>query len=118
VLLLDVRDWDATVTGKTARPSSEKRVTTPRGLLVFRSVTRLEPATRRLLVSERHTLTTGAGETVADHEFVMRCWSREELQRRFGPAGFGRIEYSSTYDDTQPLGAGDRIVAVASLTGG
>ncbi|HXA96719.1 MAG TPA: methyltransferase domain-containing protein [Candidatus Dormibacteraeota bacterium] len=118
VLLLDVRDWDATVAGKTARPSSEKRVTTPRGLLVFRSITRLEPVTQRLLVSERHTLTTGAGETVVDHEFVMRCWSREELQRRLGPAGFGRIEYSSTYDGTPSLGAGDRIVAVASLTGG
>jgi len=117
-LLLDVRDWDATVAGKTERPVSERRVSTPRGLLVFRAVTRLEPATRRLLVSERHTLTTGGGETVADHEFVMRCWSREELEDHLRSAGFGAIECVGSYHDGAPLGAGDRIVAAASLARG
>jgi GNAT superfamily N-acetyltransferase/SAM-dependent methyltransferase len=114
-LLLDVRDWDATAARKTAEPVSEKRVDTPRGRLVFRTVSRLDPATRRLLVSERHTLTAPSGETTAAHEFVMRCWTREELDAALRAAGFESVEYSATYESQLPVGAGDRIVAAASL---
>ncbi|HEY7653515.1 MAG TPA: class I SAM-dependent methyltransferase [Methylomirabilota bacterium] len=114
-LLLDVRDWDATVARKTAEPVSEKRVDTPRGRLVFRTVSRLDPATRRLLVSERHTLAGLSGETTAAHEFVMRCWTREELDAGLRAAGFDSVEYSTTYEGAPPVGAGDRLVAAASL---
>jgi SAM-dependent methyltransferase len=114
-LLLDVRDWDATVERKTAEPVTERRVETPRGRLVFSSVSRLDPATRRLLVSERHTLTAPSGETTAAHEFVMRCWTREELDAGLRAAGFESVEYSATYESAPPVGAGDRIVAAASL---
>jgi hypothetical protein len=88
-------------------------VTTPRGPLVFRSVTRLDPATRRLLVAECHTLTTGSGEVTARHDFVMRCWTRDELEALLGAAGFERMEYAGTYEGA-PLGVGDRIVVAAS----
>jgi SAM-dependent methyltransferase len=114
VLLLDVRDWDASVARRTAQPVTERCVATPRGRLVFRSVTRLDPVTRRLLVSEWHTLTTGAGETAASHEFVMRCWTRDELDDALRTAGFEAMEYAGTYVG-EPLGAGDRIVVAASL---
>jgi len=113
-LLLDVRDWDASAVGKTAQPVSEKRVATPRGPLVFRSVTRLDPGTRRLLITERHTLTTDAGESTASHDFVMRCWSRDELRDALRAAGFEAMEYAGTYGGA-PLGVGDRIVVAASL---
>jgi hypothetical protein len=114
-LLLDVRDWEATVVRKTAQPVSEKRVTTPRGVLTFRSETRLDPATRRLLVSERHTLTTESGETTAPYDFAMKCWTREELDGGLHAAGFGRTEYSGSYESPPPVGVGDRIVVAASL---
>jgi len=113
-LLFDVRDWDASVAGKTARPVSERRVTTPRGPLVFRSVTRLDPATRRLLISECHRLTTASGEVTASYEFAMRCWSRDELDGLLPAAGFGAIEYAGTYEDGA-LAVGDRLVVAASL---
>lgn len=113
-LLFDVRDWDASMVGKTAQPVSERRVATPRGRLVFRSVTRLDPATRRLLIAERHTLTTDSGETTASHDFVMRCWSRDELDDALRAAGFEAMEYAGTYEGA-PLGVGDRIVVAASL---
>jgi ubiquinone/menaquinone biosynthesis C-methylase UbiE len=112
-LLLDVRDWEATVVRKTAQPVSEKRVTTPRGVLTFRSETRLDPATRRLLVSERHTLTTESGETTAPYDFAMKCWTREELDGGLHAAGFGGVEHSPSYGDAPPLG--DRVVVAASL---
>ncbi|MEX2223065.1 MAG: hypothetical protein WEG40_14835 [Candidatus Rokuibacteriota bacterium] len=116
-LLLDVRDWGASVAGKTAQPVTEKRVSTPRGRLVFRSVTRLDPATRRLLISERHTLTTAAGETTAAHEFSMRCWTRDEVDGALRAAGFDAMEYAGSYEGA-PLGVGDRIVVAASLGAG
>jgi SAM-dependent methyltransferase len=112
-LLIDVRDWEASTAVKTVEPVSERRVATPRGRLVFRSVTRLDPATRRLLIGERHTLTTDAGEITASHDFVMRCWSRDELDGLLDAAGFEAMEYRGTYEGA-PLGVGDRIVVAAS----
>jgi hypothetical protein len=68
----------------------------------------------RLLISERHTLTTESGETVATHEFVMRCWTRDELDCGLRAAGFEAMEYAGTYEGA-PAGVGDRIVVAASL---
>jgi ubiquinone/menaquinone biosynthesis C-methylase UbiE len=111
VVWLDVRDWSRTAVRKTAEPVTERHVATPRGPLAFRSVTRLDPATRRLLVSERHTLTTSAGERVATHEFVMQCWTRDELDGALGATGFEAIEHAAG-----ETGAGfeDRLVVTAS----
>jgi len=113
VLVCDVREWGETVRRKTQEPVSEKLVETPRGRLTFRSETRLDGAGRRLLVSERHVLEGEAGEVVAEHEFVMRCWTREELDQRLAEAGFEGVEYFGGYDLT-PAGASDRLVCVAS----
>ncbi|HKC05663.1 MAG TPA: methyltransferase domain-containing protein [Methylomirabilota bacterium] len=113
-LLFDVRDWDASVAGKSAQPVSERCVTTPRGPLVFRSVTRVDPATRRLLIEECHRLTTASGEITASYDFAMRCWGRDELDGLLGAEGFEAIEYAGTYEGA-PLGVGDRLVVAASL---
>jgi ubiquinone/menaquinone biosynthesis C-methylase UbiE len=114
IVVLDVRDWDLTVARKTAEPVTDKRVVTPRGPLAFRSVTRLDPATRRLLVSERHALTTPSGERVATHELVMQCWTRAELAAGLAAAGFDAVEYATAYPGTAGRGLEDRIVASAS----
>lgn len=119
VLVMDVREWDASVRRKTREPVLEKTVSTPRGTLTFRSVTRLDHQTNRLHISERHTLqTTGGGEHVSDYDFVMRCWTREELQSRLTAAGFESVEYLGSYDRETYAEAADRIVIVASLARG
>lgn len=115
VVWLDVRDWSRTAARKTAEPVTEWRVATPRGPLVFRSVTRLDPATRRLLVSECHTLTTRAGERVAAHEHVMQCWTRDELEAALAAAGFEAVEYAPADQGASPAGFTDRLVVTASL---
>jgi 2-polyprenyl-3-methyl-5-hydroxy-6-metoxy-1,4-benzoquinol methylase len=115
-LVLDVREWDATVSRKTLEPVFEKTVGTSRGSLTFRSVTRLDHQTRRLLISEEHALKTpDGGERVSTYDFVMRCWTREELQSRLTAAGFESVEYFGGYDSETNMGATDRIVSVASL---
>ena len=113
VIVCDAREWGGTVRRKTREPVSEKTVETPRGRLSFRSETRLDDARRLLVVSERHTLEGDAGEVISEHEFVMRCWTREELGRRLAEAGFGEVEYFGGYDLT-PAGASDRLMCVAS----
>jgi len=115
VLVLDVRDWDATLRRKSAEPVYERTVETERGRLTFRSETRLEVATQRMLIAERHALTRGGDTHEATHDFVMRCWTRDELQQRLGEAGFVSVECRGAYDDAVPLGATDRIVAVAGM---
>jgi SAM-dependent methyltransferase len=116
VLLLDARDWEKSAVQRAARPVAERGVSTPRGLLVFRTVTRLDSATHRLLLSETHVLETPAGERItASEEFVMRCWTREELESALRRTGFEAMEYSGTYDGA-PLGTGDRIVVAATRT--
>jgi SAM-dependent methyltransferase len=114
VVWLDVRDWSRTAVRKTAEPVTERHVATPRGPLAFRSVTRLDPATRRLLVSERHSLTTPAGERVATHEFVMQCWTRDELDGALGAAGFEAIEHAASETGEPSAGFEDRLVVTAS----
>jgi hypothetical protein len=117
VLVLDVREWDATA-GRIARePLFRKRVATDRGVLTFTSVTELDAETRRLIVKERHTLEGNRDEYSSDFEFVMQCWTAAELQSLLCLAGFGSVAYFGAYDPAVPAGATDRLVAVAQLSG-
>jgi SAM-dependent methyltransferase len=115
VLVLDVREWNATALRKRETPIFEKTVETSRGRLTFRSATRLDNATRCLHVSERHTLERHGGEEVSEYGFVMRCWTQEELHTSLSDAGFGSTAYFGDYDSHARAGSTDRIVAVCSL---
>ena len=112
VLVLDVRDWNATVRAKSLRPVHERTVSTERGTLTFHSQTRLEPATRRMLISERHVLAAGSESHTQTYEFVMGCWTRDELCARLTDAGFGTMVFHAGYTAlaSEPP---DRIVTVA-----
>ena len=56
-------------------------------------------------------------ERVSDHQFVMRCWECEELGMLFARYGFGNTQYFGAYDHSVELGATDRLVSVAQLSG-
>ena len=79
----------------------------------FRTVTRLDPETQRILISEEHVLAAEGGETTARYQFAMRCWTREELDARLGRAGFAAIEYAPDYAPGTDV-RGDRIVVTAA----
>ncbi len=112
-VVLDVREWEATARRKIQEPVFEVAVETDRGSLTFRSVTRVDPGTRRLLVEERHTLRAGGVERLSAYDFQMRCWTREELEGRLARAGFGAREFFGAYERARPAGATDRLVCVA-----
>jgi SAM-dependent methyltransferase len=113
-LVLDVREWEATVSRKSREPVHEKTVETPHGTLAYRSETRLDHGSRALRIAEHHRLTNGVRTTTADYDFVMRCWTRDELDGRLAAAGFVQAEYRGSYDRAVPVGATDRLVAVAT----
>jgi SAM-dependent methyltransferase len=112
-LILDVREWHASAERKTREPVFRKSVATDRGTLTFTSVTELDPANRRLLLSERHTLADDGHEASSDYPFVMQCWTRDELQSVLTRSGFGEVAYFGAYDASIQAGATDRLVAVA-----
>jgi len=118
VLILDVREWEATAARKDREPLFRKRVETDRGRLTFTSLTDLDPPTRRLLIKETHTLEGGGLERSWDYEFVMRCWTPIELHSLLRLNGFDSIAYFGAYDPAVAQGATDRLVAVARHSGG
>ena len=117
VLILDVREWEASAVRKSREPVFRKRVSTNRGELTFTSTTMLDPDQRRLLISEEHVLIGRGGEQATSHQFVMRCWTREELRTTLGHAGFGHAAYFGAYHPAVEAGATDRLVVVAERSG-
>jgi SAM-dependent methyltransferase len=113
VLVLDVREWDATAARKSQEPLFRKRVDTDRGKLTFTSVTELDAPTRRLVVKEQHILEVNGREHFSDYQFVMRCWTSTELQSLLHSNGFGSVAYFGAYDPSVAPGVIDRLVAVA-----
>lgn len=83
-LILDVREWAASLERKAKEPLFRKRVSTARGDLTFTSVTALEHENRQLLISEQHELVTPGQTHVSDYNFVMRCWDRDEINTLLG----------------------------------
>ena len=114
VLILDVREWDASAERKAREPLFRKSVPTDRGTLTFTSITELDPENRQLLLSERHELARDGETLTSDYSFVMRCWTREELDSTLSRHGFGCIAYFGAYDPAVEPGMTDRLVALAS----
>jgi len=114
ILILDVREWGATVARKTKNAVYERTVATERGQLTFRSITTLKPESHSLLISETHGLRSSLGEDVVTFDFEMKCWTQEELNSRLNDTGFGAVEYYGDFHSAVPAGATDRLVAVAT----
>jgi SAM-dependent methyltransferase len=116
VLILDVREWEATKDRKQREPVFRKSVTTDRGRLTFTSTTQIDPENQQLLLSETHALVNDAGEHSSDYRFVMRCWTRTELESVLKRSGFGAVAYFGAYDPAVHAGVTDRLIAVAQLS--
>lgn len=117
VLVLDVREWAASLERKSREPLFRKRVSTERGELTFTSVTALDVANRQLLISEQHELAGRGIASVSDYHFIMRCWERAELDAMLAHHGFGKVSYFGAYDPGVAVGATDRLVVVAQRVG-
>ena len=115
VLVLDVREWTGTAVRKAQQPIFRKTVATERGTLTFTSVTELNPSDRQLVLKERHTLNDRGHERSSDYQFVMQCWTRDELDSHLTRVGFVAPSYFGAYAVDVAAGTTDRLVAVAYL---
>jgi len=106
MLVVDVRDWEASVARYRDRAVFERVVETPRGRLEFRSETVLARSAHTLLIHERIRM----GGKEEGFDFAMRCWTVAELEAALRAAGFRAVEIPAA--DLQPARA-DRIVAIA-----
>jgi 2-polyprenyl-3-methyl-5-hydroxy-6-metoxy-1,4-benzoquinol methylase len=91
VLVLDVRDWKATVNRYRTDPVYERTARLPDGELRFRSSGRLRPVDQQLLLAERVTVRRGRTSETYEYDFALRCWSEEELRARLKSAGFAEL---------------------------
>ena len=113
VIVLDVREWAGTAVRKIREPIFRKTVATQRGTLTFTSVTELNANDRQLVLTERHTLNDHGHERSSDYRFVMRCWTRDELDSYLTRSGFMAPTYFGAYAIDVAPGTTDRLVAVA-----
>jgi SAM-dependent methyltransferase len=116
VLILDVREWQATAERKAREPVFRKKVSTYRGELTFTSTTKLDPERRLLRISEEHAIVHAGQLHVSEYQFVMRCWTSQELRSALAQHGFGNVKYFGAYDARIAPGVTDRLVAVAQLS--
>lgn len=91
LLVLDVREREASARRYGNGRTLEKTVSTHRGELRF--VSRGLMKGSLIHIQERHELSgAGGSRSCASHEFMMRPWSRGELSDRLGAAGFAAID--------------------------
>jgi len=113
VLVLDARDWEPSAARYAVSPVSERSLPLPDGTLHFRSEIALDRAGQRLLAHECFTVARGGVEQRHLFDFVMRCWTWDELHARLTAAGFHHLERRLTYG---PAGRPftDRLIAIAT----
>lgn len=113
VLLFDVRDWTMTLERITRCPEFVKTAVTDRGTLRFCSTTRLDFPSHQMRIHESHQLHSHDGESEQTYEFVMHCWTREEVVERLQEAQFTTIQEWGAYDEQVAGGTTDRMVVCA-----
>ena len=78
--------------------------------------TRLDEPSHRLLITVRYTLAALSGEQAEEGQFVMRCWTEDDVRQRLDLAGFIPLGVLGEYDEGSPLGLTDRAVCLACRT--
>jgi SAM-dependent methyltransferase len=111
-LILDVRDWAGSAARYGANPEFRREVRLQdASMLVFTSVTSCDDETRVLHVHERFELRDGGQDAIVENEFVMRCWSRDELHAWLAD-DFTDLVIRTSYGEHDSAW-NDRIVVVA-----
>jgi glycine/sarcosine N-methyltransferase len=93
LLVADVRDWDASVARAVRGGGFVRSVPVEGGKLIFRSETVPDHERRILRVRETLALERGGGQAEEHvYDFVMRPWSRAELEERLTAARFEAVK--------------------------
>jgi SAM-dependent methyltransferase len=116
ILIFDVRDWAKSVTRYTLEPFHRRNIQLPGGTLQFQSETVVQADMRRLLIKERFDVDRNGTQTCVENDFVMRCWSTDEVSTHLSAAGLDVAAVYPSYGEDDHAWT-DRIVTVASKVG-
>ena|SRR5271167_2592528 len=112
ILIFDVREWTRTLDRYSKNPLHRRIIELPTGKLEFQSETVLNLQSRRLCIRERFDIERNGVQTSTENDFVMRCWTPEEIAAHLSHAGLDPIATHSTYGEAD-LAWSDRLVVVA-----
>lgn len=110
VLIFDVREWSKTVERYSRDHVHRRRVELPNGNLRFHSETTVDAAERRMLIREHFDLEQDGKALSIENDFVMRCWTPDEIAGHLRAAGLRQLETFPGYGDDAWT---DRLVVVA-----
>jgi glycine/sarcosine N-methyltransferase len=92
VLIADVRDWEATAARYATDRRRESSVQRAGRTLRFSSETELDAARHVMRVHERYVGMLDGVTAEENCEFLMRCWTVEEVRAHAAAAGFAALE--------------------------
>jgi SAM-dependent methyltransferase len=112
VAIFDVREWARTVARYERNSVHRRTVELPDGTLCFQSETALDSGTRQMRIRECFKVSRNNMETSKVNEFVMKCWTPEEIERRLLTAGFDVAGTYGSYGESERTWS-DRLVVTA-----
>jgi len=112
ILIFDVREWARTVERYEKNSTHEQTIPLPDGTLRFHSETALDRWSRQLRIREGFELHRAGAQTSSMNDFVMGCWTSDEIRARLFAAGFSQSEAYWNYGESDRTWS-DRLVIVA-----
>jgi SAM-dependent methyltransferase len=112
IAVFDVREWARTVARYEKHSGHQRTVELPDGTLRFQSETVLDSKLCQMRVRECFKITRNAIQTSNVNDFLMRCWTPDELRDRLLIVGFDDIETYPSYGESDQAWS-DRLVLVA-----
>ena len=108
--MADVRDWAATAERYAEAPRQTRWTSRPGRRLEFTSDTTLDPERHLMLLRERCSGSVEGATIDETRDFVMRCWTVDELRDHCAAAGFISIRLQA---GAEAGIAADRILLTA-----
>jgi SAM-dependent methyltransferase len=112
IAIFDVREWERTVARYEKNPIHQRVVDSADGTLCFQSETALDSESRQMRIREHFKVTRNGVETSSVNDFVMGCWTPQEISERLPVAGFDETEVYASYGEDNSVWS-DRMVLVA-----
>ena len=112
IAIFDVREWARTVVRYQKNSVHQRTVPLPDGTLRFESETVLDSESRQMRIRECFKVSRNDIETSNVNDFVMRCWTPEEIRGRLLMAGFDETGAYQRYGESDRAWS-DRLVLVA-----
>jgi 2-polyprenyl-3-methyl-5-hydroxy-6-metoxy-1,4-benzoquinol methylase len=112
IAIFDVREWARTAARYEKSSVHQHTVELPDGTLRFQSETILDWGSRQMRIRECFKVSRNDIQTSNVSNFVMGCWTPEEVSQRLLTAGFDENGAYSSYGETDGPWS-DRLVLVA-----